>query len=173
MKDEVALELETRRRIYNYILSNPGSHLREIQRSLDMPMGLLEYHLNYLQKREIITVKEERYYKRYFASKLSPAEKSIVSAIRQEKPRRIVLYLMLNPNSTHKEIMENFDLSPSTLSFYLKDLVEKGVVERVRKGRENEYSVLNKDEIVKVLITYRRSFLDQLVDRFLETWFEM
>jgi hypothetical protein len=46
------------------------------------------------------------------------------------------------------------------------------VVRRTRSGRESLFDVEPVDEVVRVLITHRPSFLDQVVDRFLEVWFE-
>jgi len=39
-----------------------------------------------------------------------------------------------------------------------------------RKGRKTFYDVVDKQEIVNLLISYRESFLDSLVDRFVEMW---
>ena len=57
---ELELELVNRRRVYEFINTNPGFHLREIQRKLDMPIGLLKFHIQYLIKHEIIVEKAER-----------------------------------------------------------------------------------------------------------------
>ena len=53
MVDEGVLELENRRKLYKYILKKPGSYLREIEREFGMQVGVLEYHLKYLEKKEI------------------------------------------------------------------------------------------------------------------------
>jgi len=172
MVEEANLEIESRRRIYDFILSSPGAHLREMQRALEMPMGVLGHHLNYLEEHEIVSAKMDRYYKRYYPSTIGVKEKTLLSALRQERPRAIVLHLMLNPGQNHRDIMAHFDLSPSTLSFYLKDLTEKGIINRLKMGRESVFDIVSRDEVVRVLITYKPSFLDVLVDRFLEIWFE-
>ncbi|MBM4248631.1 MAG: winged helix-turn-helix transcriptional regulator [Euryarchaeota archaeon] len=166
------LDLENRRRVFVRVRSHPGEHLRELQRALEMPMGLLNHHLNYLEERGIISSRMDRYYKRYYPSEMGAREKTYLSALRQERPRSIVLHLVLNPGSSHRALLENFGLSPSTLSFYLRDLEAKGVVIRERSGRESLYSVGPVDEVVRILITHRPSFLDTVVDRFLEVWFE-
>ena len=36
----------------NYISSNPGCHLRQIQRELDVSIGTVQYQLNKLEKRK-------------------------------------------------------------------------------------------------------------------------
>ena len=173
MENDKELKLETRKKVYDSILQFPGIHLRELQRRLEMPIGLLNFHLEYLLRHDLIVEKPERYYKRYYAAgKFGTADKQVLSALRQQNPRRVVMFLLLHPNSTHKSILGEFDLKPSTLSFYLKDLIEKGIIERKRSGRESIYSIVNEEAIIRVIITYKPSFLDKLVDRFLETWFE-
>ena len=172
MEAEGHLDIENRRRIYQRICSHPGEHMRELQRALDMPMGLLGHHLNYLEEHGIVSSRMDRYYKRYYPSEMGARERTFLSALRQERPRAIVLHLVLNPGRSHRELSEHFGLSPSTLSFYLKDLEAKGVVRRMKAGRESLFDVEPVDEVVRVLITHRPSFLDQVVDRFLEVWFE-
>jgi len=172
MVEEANLEIESRRRIYDFILSSPGAHLREMQRALEMPMGVLGHHLNYLEEHEIVSAKMDRYYKRYYPSEMGAREKTFLSALRQERPRAIVLFLILNPDRSHRELVVKFGLSPSTLTFYLKDLEQKGVVRRTKSGRESLFAVEPVEEVVRVLITHRPSFLDSVVDRFLEVWFE-
>ena len=38
--------------ILQFIQKNPGCHLREIKRVLDMSMGTIQYHLNLLERSE-------------------------------------------------------------------------------------------------------------------------
>ena len=61
---ELELELDNRKRVYEFIKDNPGSHMREIQRRLEMPIGLLKFHIQYMITHEIISEKTDRYYKR-------------------------------------------------------------------------------------------------------------
>lgn len=172
MKVDPILDLEARKRIFEHIKESPGAHLREIKRALDLPMGVLEHHLRFLEKKEIIVGKKDRYYKRFYLIRTSSKHKAILSVLRQKKPRDIVIFLIDNPGSRHKDIVKRFGLGASTLSFYMKDLLKKGIVERKKVGRTSEFLVTDVDEVVKMLITYRPSFLDKLVDHFLEGWFE-
>lgn len=170
MERPVVIELDTRRRIYDFVVANPGSHLRAIKDELDMPMGQLEYHLHYMEQRGLLDSKEDRYYKRFYPSEMSATDRRILSAIRQEKPRQIVLILLEQPGVDHKTVQHELGVGASSLSFYMKDLIGKEVVEKQRQGRRSLYFVHDPDRVVKILITYRPSFLDKMVDRFLETW---
>ena len=50
MDEELALKLETRRKIYTHILKAPGLHEREISRVLNIPLSTLDYHIQFLNK---------------------------------------------------------------------------------------------------------------------------
>jgi predicted transcriptional regulator len=173
MDRPVEIELETRRRIYDFVVANPGSHLRAIKDELDMPMGQLEYHLHYLEKRGLLDSKEDRYYKRFYPVEMAATDRRLLSAIRQEKPRQIVLIVLQQPGIDHKTLQKEMGIGASSLSFYMKDLIDKEVIDKKREGRRSLYTVKDPDRIVKLLITYRPSFLDKMVDRFLETWLEV
>ena len=62
------LELETRRRIYNFILKNPGLHLREISRRSNIPKTTLIYHLNFLEKQGLIKTEANSRFTRYYTT---------------------------------------------------------------------------------------------------------
>ncbi|KAA0002848.1 MAG: transcriptional regulator [Thermoplasmata archaeon] len=171
MIKEDSLALETRRKIYNLILNYPGLHEREIARKLNISLSTLDYHLHYLEKREIIVSKKDGRYTRYFASlKVGMQDKKIIAILRQKTPRKIVLFLLMHPGSIHKEICEGVKKSPSTISFHLKKMIDAGIIEAVSLGRETAYSVKDEEEVVKMLITYKNTFLDSAVDSFIETW---
>jgi len=173
MERPVEIELEARRRIYEHVVANPGTHLRGIKDELDMPMGQLEYHLHYLEQRGLLDAKEDRYYKRFFPHEMSAIDRRVLSAIRQEKPRQIVLIVLQEPGIDHKAIQKQMSIGASSLSFYMKDLISKEIIDKRRDGRRSLYHVMDIDRVVRLLITYRPSFLDKMVDRFLETWLEV
>ncbi len=168
------MDVAVRKRLFDFILSSPGCHMREIQRRLGIPLGTLEYHLKYLVEREYLSVREEGGYKRYYpVGTMRGVDKGILSLLRQDIPRRIVMHLLLHPGSKFGELAAKFDVAPSTLSFHLAKLLRAGLVSRTRFGRESTYRVENEHEVARVLIAHRRSFLDALVDSFVGTWTEL
>ncbi len=172
--DDGVLELENRRNIYRLVSKFPGMYLREIEKELGLAIGVLEYNLSYLVKKNILTVEREGHRKRYFvAEDVSYGDKATISLLRQETPRRIVIFLMLNPDSRFKDVLAQFKISKSTLSFHMKKLTIAGVVDSEKKGRESYYTVKDKDDTARVILTYKASFLDSVVDRFAEIWEDM
>jgi predicted transcriptional regulator len=158
-------ELETRKRVYDLVVQNPGVHLREIERLTNLPLGVVRYHLDRLQREELIVPQEDRYFKRFFPKNRIPnVPLETFSVLRQESLRRLVLHLLNNPGSTHQSLKNSLDIPSSTLSTYLGILLRKNVIRRERRGKENIYEIVDEDAVVKVLMVYRPSFLDSLVD---------
>lgn len=170
-KDEI-LENERRKKIYAVIEANPSIHLRELQRILGMPLATLEYHLGYMARRKIIFSETDGHHKRYYTKPLDPEDKKVLSALRQKRLREIVLTVLANEKAKYQSLSDHFKLPHSTLSFYLKYLVENNILARTKIGYENIYTVQDEERVAKVLIAYKSSFLDKLVDKTISTWME-
>lgn len=169
MTDDSVLELGTRRRIYSRIVDHPGEYLRELQRALDMPMGALEYHLLQLERAGIVTVLHEEN-KRFFPAQMDAADKRDIALLRQESLRRLCVVLLEMRVASHKEILARTDLAPSTLTYYASKLVEAGLVEKQRRGRESLYALKDGGRVYGLLVRYRSSFLDRVLDGFLASF---
>ncbi len=171
MEGEEALALERRRRIYQFIRSHPGLHLRALEKRLGIALGDLRYHLEYLEKKGLVGSRTDGYRKTFFSAKdVSLPDRDVLALLRQRAPRRIVLHLMLRESSTFEELREELGVSKSTLSFHLGKLTSKGLVKSARREGRNVYDLPDKEAVAELLITYRESFLDAAVDRVLDVW---
>jgi len=161
------IELEPRKKVFEAIKANPGSHLRELDRILDIPFGTIRYHVKVLIKRSLIVAKKEGKYKRFYVKgKINREDKKRLAVLRKELPRTIILLLLEFPDSTHKEISEMMDVAPSTLSYHLKKMLDKGIL----VCNDKKYNVRDKGSMADLLIQYRSTYLDDLVDRFARFW---
>ena len=170
-KDEI-LANENRRKVYSVIEANPGIHMRELQRVLDMPLTTLEYHLTYMTRKKILFKESDGHYKRYYVRPLDSDDKKILSALRQKRMREIVFEVLINKKVKYQFLADYLKLPNSTLSFYLKYLVENMVLVKEKIGYENMYTVRDEDRVARVLIAYKSSFIDKVVDKALNTWME-
>ena len=169
-----SLELKTRRIIYNFILSHPGMHEREISRKLNLPLSTLDYHIYHLKKRELIVAKSDGHYTQFFAGgKIGAKDKKIIACLRKKVTRKLVMFLILNKNANHKSIRNHLGLAGSTTSFHLNKLVSLDIIEFSQIGRETKYFIKEPNYLSDLLITYRNSFFDSAVDRFVDTWLEV
>ena len=166
-------ELETRKRVFDLVVQNPGVHLREIERLTNLPLGVVRYHLDRLQREGLIEPKEDRYFKRFFPKDRIPnVPTETFSVLRQESLRRLVLLLLNNPGTTHQSLKNMLGVPASTLSTYLSILLKKNVVRREKRGKENLYFIVDEESVMKVLLVYRPSFLDKLVDHAISLYLE-
>jgi predicted transcriptional regulator len=170
-KDEI-LENERRGKIYATIKKNPGLHLRQLQRIMGIPLASLQYHLNYMTRRNVIFEEKSEHHTRYYCKLLEPEDKKVLSVLRQKRLREIVLVILISKKAKCHFIVQALKLSPSTISFYLKYLVDNNIIERTKIGYENIYILKDEDRIAKILIAYQSSFVDKIVDKWASTWLE-
>ena len=170
-KDEI-LENERRNKIYETINKNPGLHTRELQRIVDIPLTSLQYHLNYMARRHIIVEEKTEHFTRYYSKPLEAADKAVLSILRQKRPREIVMIILVNKKAKYHFIVQTLNLPASTVSFYIKYLLDNQIIERTKIGYENIYTLKNEERIEKILIAYRSSLLDKIVDKWASTWLE-
>jgi DNA-binding transcriptional ArsR family regulator len=123
-------------------------------------------------RKKIIFGETEDHHRRYYTKPLDPDDKKVLVALRQKRMREIVLIVLENGKAKYQLLTEHLKLSHSTLSSYLKYLVNRNILVMEKIGYENFYTVREEDRVAKVLIAYKPSFLDKLVDRVLDTWME-
>ena len=162
------LDLETRRDIYNLIENNPGLHLSKIANLLSMRTSHVEYHVLFLEKNDLIKSEKEKGYKRYFIKgQVGVKDKRYFIILRQKTKLHIILILLKHQGMKHKELLEEIDISASTLSYHLKKLVKKELLSVKRYGDDKGYYVNNPDEILTFLIKYRPY---SVIDGFSDLW---
>jgi predicted transcriptional regulator len=169
-----SLELKTRRKIYNFILKHPGLHERELGRQLNLPLSTLDYHLYHLKKRDLIIGKSDGHYTQFFiAGKVGTKDKKIITVLRKNVSRKLIMFLLLNEKANHKSIRNHLGLAASTTSFHLNKLVDLEIIEYSQIGRETKFFIKEPEYVSDLIIAYKKSFLDDAVDRFADAWLEL
>ena len=170
-KKKKILELDVRKRIYEIVKKFAGCHFREIERKSGLSTGSVSYHLHYLARQGLIKEEKEGNNLRYFPADFKSKNIKLLALLRQKSVREILLFILIHDNCGHKEMAQSVGLSPSTVSWHLKKLEENNIVGFTKNGRRTSYHILiDEEEIVNLLITYKGSFLDTMVDRVIEMW---
>ena len=177
--DKRILELETRKELYELIKANPGLHLRAISRQSGLLSSLVEYHLRYLLRNDLIFSIKEKGYTRFYASKKSEGginessfnsrQKQILHFLRQDIPLKIIIILLTRDIVLHKDILKEVDTSASTLSYHLKNLVQANIILHTRAGIKKGYRIQNKEDIIKVMMITKIK-PPTLAEGFISTW---
>ena len=165
-KEQDKRTTQTQMKIYELIEKNPGLHLSKIADMMKMKLSLAQYHLQNLEKDNLIVSVREEGYKRFYVedSEVGTKEKRLLSLLRREIPLQIVLFLLRKLTAKHKEILEHLNISPSTLSYHLNKLVEYEIVDVNTYGDEKGYRIRNKTEVVRCLMKYI------VIDGFKDLW---
>lgn len=163
------LEVESRKKIYKLIEEYPGLHMREISRRTGMALNLVKYHLDQLKRYEMLDEIEENEYKRYFPRegerRVDYRDKRHLALLRQEIPLSIVVYLLNEEKAvSHRELKDELDIAPSTLSYHLKKMEKKGLLEK--DGRK--YRVREPKMISDLLMKYEPP--RDIIDNFIDLW---
>ena len=169
---EETMALSPRDRIYSMIIQNPGLHFREIQRRVDIATGALQYHIDYLKKKHLIYEEKEGKFSRFYAHQEQKVNEKLMNLLRQDQVRQIVLFLLTKRRATIKTIVQEMNLSTSTTKFHLQKLLDGEVVLEKSQQGKTFYSLKEKEPIMEILIIYKKSFLDSIVDNFVEIWEE-
>lgn len=167
MTGAASLELEARRRVYRFVEQHPACYLREMQRALGMGMGTLEFHLRFLEEHGLIVVAKEEN-KRFFPAGISPPERRFLALLRMSIPRQVVLLLAERGAMRHADIAAALRVRPSTLAYQLQKLRAAALLTARRDGRETFYALADPQGVARLLVRYRASLLDRMVDGFLD-----
>lgn len=171
---DTVLDLEARRRIATFVQDSPGLHMRELAARLDMPVSTLEYHCYQLVKHGQLITRESAGFKAFYpAQGIDRRDKDILYLVRHEAPRRVCSHLVLNPGATPKDLRDTLRMTGPTLTFHLNKLRKAEIVREEPDGRTKRLYVLDPERVANVLVTYRRSFLDDAVDRFADAWLSL
>ena len=171
MFKEILLENSKRKRIYEFIKNNPGFHLRELQRRLEIPLSSLEYHVDYMVRHQVIYKEKEGLYARYFAQQPTREELKLISALRHEKLREIVAIVLEENDVKFQDLKDYLDLPSSTLSYYLKYLTDHNILAKQQIAHMVVYSI-DSQNVQKALLMANSSFTDRLIDKVLRAFME-
>lgn len=151
-----------RQEILHTVQQSPGIHFREVQRQIDCTSTTLNYHLDVLDLKE----RDIHGYRRFYPRDV-PEELERPLAALNHDVRGLILYQMQG-GITQKGLVENMDISKSTVSSHLKVMREDGLVNEEKKGRSKKLFPSKKSW--KALNQYAGTVLNEASEGFIEMW---
>jgi predicted transcriptional regulator len=150
------LNQTTRLDIYSFIKDNPGFHFRALANCLQLPIGVLQYHLGLLVNKGLVSAYRNGRYKRYFESKkFTELEMQIISILRNGTSGKILVTLLNKPQITHKDLAAQLEISSQALSWQMNHLENTGLIQRSVEGLSVKYSL---DETVYTKVSQYAMF---------------
>jgi DNA-binding transcriptional regulator GbsR (MarR family) len=152
-----------RRLLKEIITQNPGISLREIQRSTGLAMGVIQYHMRFLENTVIESFKQGRC-KHFFEveSQFTYEEKLWLSLIRNPTIKRILTSIVSENNlSSQKDLVLKTGNSRALISYYIKLLKQQGIIEtntdRHKLRISTEYNLISSRNYWKSRINLKTS----------------
>ncbi len=170
-KEQEILALASRRTIYALVKKFSGCNFHELERKSGLPTSTLQYHLHYLTKHGLLSMQRDGNKIRYFTQHVPQEDKQLLVLLRQQTIRHLLLFILTHKTCRQKDLIDFLKLSPSTVSGYLARLVENGALQIITKHKENSYHLAVEEKaMIALLVTYKESFFDKLVDQTIEMW---
>jgi len=148
-------------KLQQIIEQNPGIQFREIMRSSGLKNGVLSHYLGKLEKNGIVKVVRGPRQARFYPPQITENESIVIKALRKQTPRDLLLALVENDGLEFSELVKQVKKSPSTVSFYLSQIVDDGLVEIKFVELKKRYHIKVRDLIDKLIEDYRPSLLEK------------
>lgn len=153
--------------LIKHINETPGIRYRELLRLTRLANGVLTYHLAVLEKSGNIKVDRKSRMTRYYPSNICAEETDIIGYLKSNTARQITMFILEHELCTFSEIVEYVNKASSTISWHLKRLKHAGIIS-VRHGEHTLYRVTNRELVSEVLLKYRESFVDKVINNYIE-----
>ena len=148
------------------IEQNPGIQFREIMRTSGLKNGVLSHYLGKLEKNGIIKVERGQRQTRFYPPKITEDESKAIKALRRQTPRDLLLALIRHNGLEFSQLVNEVGKSPSTVSLYLSQIVEDGLVTINLENLKKRYYVQSRDLIDNLIEDYKPSLLEKSSSEF-------
>ena len=171
--EEDLLSLPTRRRVYEAVRDAPGLGAREVQRAAGIGWGETVYHLDRLSQANLLHREKSGHQDHYFIASVPLGDRRLLRLARSPSARRLLVALLEAPGSTVPALVAGTGLSAGRISVHLGRLADLGLLRFGRRERLRTFELEDRDQVLRLLVTYRASLADEWVEGLLATWSEI
>lgn len=130
------LDNEHRDAVYRLIQENPGMGLTEICKQTGLGWGTTVYHLDRLERAQMVSSERVGPHRCYFPMGTVPrSARKGIGTLKAETTRSVAAFLATRPGATQTELCEGLGLSASAASKQVTKLETAGLVRRERDGK--------------------------------------
>ena len=143
------------------IQENPGIKFREIMHLTGLKNGVVSHHLSKLEKNGDIRVIRGPRQTRFFSPCITEDESIVIKALRIQTPCDLLLALIKEDGLKFSQLVKEVKKSPSTVSLYLSQVVEDGLVEIKIVQFKKRYHIKTRDLVDKLIEDYMPGLLEE------------
>ncbi len=123
-----------------FVESNPGSSMQQVQDASGLAWGTVVYHLSRLERGgHLVSERDGRLRRFWIRGSEVAARRRGASLLLEETPRRLVDAIQLQPGLAQNELCDRVGVKHPVASKYLKRLREQGLVRVVPHSRSRLY----------------------------------
>lgn len=157
--------------IYNYISLNPGTYLRKIFRGVGLAMGDTQYHLSVLEKKGYVKSRKVGKHRHYYPMSVnSGGDELMLVFLKQAVTRDILVYLIENIGATQSDLSNFKHFSTPTIYWYMKRLINSGLVVGVKEGDVIRYYVKDICSLTECIRRYMPDTWMRLASKFADMY---
>lgn len=137
------LENSSRYKVYGYIKTKPGAYISEIVEQIGLDREIVKYHIKTLKAKKKIEAYRDGGKTRYFENLLvyDEDEKKVISALQNPTNKRIISEIMNENCNTNIALAHEIGVSRPTVSWYIKNLREIGLIIEIKEGKNIIYRI--------------------------------
>ena len=143
-REQVLLN-ENRKKIYDFILHNPGEYSYKIVKKTNLNIPVVEWHLNVLLKFNFITKVKIKNKEVYIRAGYEQELDETAHFINKDKIKKIIRYFLLdNEGHTKTRIAKKLNMHYYTINKYFEKLEQMGILNKKKLPKMTIF-FLNKD----------------------------
>jgi predicted transcriptional regulator len=174
---------ELQQRLLLCIDENPGIRYRELLRLINFSNGVLSYHVDKLEKLELVNVERKNRLTRFFPRNISNEVMGILGNLRNQTSYDIIKLLSERGPISQQEIVKSTRKAASTISWRMKKLLDDNIIcikdkdfsydenkdfgSKVQYKKVKLYDLLNRN-LVNDLIYKTNKYIDSMVSNYSE-----
>ena len=155
---------DVRERIERRIHDDPGVHFNQLVRELDLAAGQVQHHVRRLVEEDRVAAAELFGRTHHYPPAYDDWERRALALLRRETSAAVVATLLDEGPSRPVDVAETVGVARSTLAWHADRLVEAGLIEKRRDGRQ--LVVADERRTAELLAAADPSLPERLVDRF-------
>lgn len=154
--DDELLEHPLRSQIFQVIQTNPGIHASGLARQVGVGWGTITHHLEKLERGHLVAIRKINNQKCFFENggTVSRNDMAVAGAVKGDTAGDIAGYVLGHPMTSQKDMAAALGISPALVSFHVKKLVNLGVLDKVRHGKE---TLLTTSEALRRVLAAEKS----------------
>jgi predicted transcriptional regulator len=156
--------------IIDIVEKNPGIKFREIMRETGLKNGVLSYHARKLEETGSVKIDRKSGETRFYPLCVTDEESSLITSLRRDTQRHILLSLLDGKSLTFNEIVQKVRKAPSTVSTFLSRLVDDDIIGIKIMELKKVYFLRNVDMVHEIIEKYNPVLLERTAYNLADTF---